>query len=138
MTFDADSAETAAAAGGGAASADGADGAQRAPGFAERARALIRAIPPGRVASYGQIAALAGNPRGARQVVWALNAARTAGDLPWQRLVNRDGAVALPPGEGFELQCSLLRAEGLPVDERGRIARDGASAFAEFRWDGRA
>ena len=104
------------------------------PSFSQRVVAIVLAIPRGKVVSYGQIAAMAGNPQASRQVVRALNSNRGRGDLPWFRIVNRDGQIALPPGEGFELQQALLRAEGVPVDDSGRIAIDGHSAFAEYRW----
>ena len=108
--------------------------APAAPNFTRRVIETVLAIPKGKVASYGQIAAMAGNPRGARQVVRALNSARGREDLPWFRLVNRDGRIVLPPGEGFELQRHLLLAEGVPVDESGLIAIDNLSVFGQYRW----
>lgn len=102
--------------------------------FAQRVIELVLAIPPGKVVSYGQIAAMAGNHRAARQVVRALNSARSRDDVPWFRIVNRDGQVALPPGGGMELQREMLRSEGVPVDDAGHIVRDGKSVFDEYRW----
>mgnify|MGYP001810140979 CR=1 FL=1 len=102
--------------------------------FSERVVAVIAAIPAGRVASYGQVAALAGNPQGARQVVRLLNSQSGKLGLPWHRLVNREGRIALPPGSGFELQKALLEAEGVPLDESGRIVDDGGPAFDRYRW----
>ncbi len=93
----------------------------------------IRAVPKGAVASYGQIAMVAGHPRGsgaAREVVRILNALSRKENLPWWRIVRRDGAIALPEGEGAELQRELLRQEGLVFDREGKIA-------ACFFWDGR-
>ena len=105
--------------------------------FPQRVIRLVFAIPYGKVASYGQIATMAGNPRAARMVVGSLNAARNRPNLPWYRLVNRNGCVALPPGEGFALQVQLLRSEGIPVSDEGAIAENGVSVFADYQWDGK-
>jgi methylated-DNA-protein-cysteine methyltransferase-like protein len=102
--------------------------------FSLRVVALVAAIPPGRVASYGQVAALAGNPRAARQVVRLLNSQAGKLGLPWQRLVDRNGCIALPPGAGFELQKALLEAEGIPLDAAGRIADADGPALERWRW----
>ena len=83
--------------------------------------ALIRAIPRGRVATYGQIAALAGDPRGARQVVRTLHACSEKERLPWHRVVNARGGISLRPGRGGEEQARRLKAEGLTFDFRGRL-----------------
>ena len=74
---------------------------------------LVKRIPKGKVATYGQIALLAGNPRGARQVVWALNTSSERENLPWFRIVNKQGRISLPHGGGYELQKSLLKKEGV-------------------------
>ncbi len=81
--------------------------------FTERVLAAIRRIPPGRVATYGSIALAAGNPRGARQVARLLHSSSVKHNLPWQRVVNRAGCIALPRGEGYELQKQLLETEGV-------------------------
>ena len=81
----------------------------------------IRAIPPGRVASYGAVAAMASIPWGARQVVRVLHSMSAAEGLPWWRILRKDGSIALPEGSGRELQAGLLRAEGVEVDEDGRV-----------------
>ncbi len=62
--------------------------------FRERVYAWIRRIPKGKVATYGQIAILAGYPRQARRVGLALGAPHSPGDLPWQRVINSAGRVA--------------------------------------------
>lgn len=82
---------------------------------------LIRAIPPGRVATYGQIAMLTGNPRAARAVYWILSSSSEKYSLPWHRVVNSQGRISLKPGTGFEEQLALLRLEGVEVDEDGRL-----------------
>lgn len=87
--------------------------------FSERVIALVRAIPEGKVATYGQIAACAGNPRGARGVVWILRSSSGKHKLPWHRVVAAGGRIALRAGEGREEQILKLRAEGVPAGEEG-------------------
>ncbi len=89
--------------------------------FSIRVKAFIRQIPAGRVSTYGLIAGCAGNRRGARQVVRILHAASAKDGLPWHRVVNREGQIALPPGRGFEEQKGLLEAEGVVFGAGGRI-----------------
>ncbi|HUV29619.1 MAG TPA: MGMT family protein [Acidobacteriota bacterium] len=81
--------------------------------FHERVKAAIKSIPRGRVASYGQIATLAGNPRGARQVVRVLHSSSSKDKLPWHRVINRLGKISLKPSRGYELQKALLQDEGI-------------------------
>lgn len=97
------------------------------PGPFERIRAVLRALPEGEVASYGEIAARAGFPRGARTVVWVLKDAERHG-LPWHRVVRRDRRIAITDPEGKFLQQKLLEAEGWRVGDDGRLARDGNNA----------
>lgn len=83
----------------------------------------VRRIPPGRVATYGTIAALAGRPRAARQVGFALAALPHDTDVPWHRVVGRRGrgvAVSLRGGAA-DAQRALLRDEGVAVDASGGI-----------------
>ena len=87
---------------------------------------MVRRIPHGRVATYGQIARLAGLPGRARQVGYALHALDPESDVPWQRVVNARGACSprsLPGGD--EEQRILLEDEGveLGVGERIDLAR---------------
>jgi methylated-DNA-protein-cysteine methyltransferase-like protein len=89
--------------------------------FTEEALRIIAAIPPGKVATYGGIAAMAGDPRGARQVVRILSSMSKKMGLPWHRVLRKDGSIALPSGGGLELQRALLEVEGIPVDEHGRV-----------------
>ena len=88
----------------------------------------IKKIPKGRVATYGGIAAAAGNPRAARTVVWLLNSTSRAENLPWHRVINSKGTISLKPGQGYELQRGLLESEGIEFDDRGRID------MARFEW----
>ena len=84
--------------------------------------AVIRRIPKGRVATYGQVAELAGVPRHARQVGYALNALREGDDVPWHRVVNAAGAISLRAFPGYEeIQRTLLEDEGVEIGVRDRI-----------------
>jgi methylated-DNA-protein-cysteine methyltransferase-like protein len=93
--------------------------AARSP-FTERVVGLIRSIPRGQVASYGQIAALAGFPAAARQVVRLLHSLSDKEGLPWHRVINSRGTISLT-GQDYELQRSLLEAEGVEFGLRDRI-----------------
>jgi len=100
--------------------------------FFERVYAICSQIPRGRVATYGQIALLAGNPRMSRQVGWALHANPRPGQIPCHRVLNRFGRLC----EGFafgglEQQQRLLEAEGVQVE-------NGTVDLARYRWDGAA
>ncbi len=89
--------------------------------FAERIKEIIKAIPAGRVASYGQVAAMAGNPQGVRGVVWILHSSSRKANLPWHRVINSKGWISLPHGSGFEEQKARLEAEGVCFDADDRI-----------------
>jgi methylated-DNA-protein-cysteine methyltransferase related protein len=87
---------------------------------------VARRIPPGRVATYGQVAALAGRPRGARLCGYALSALRnTVHDVPWQRVLGARGAgragISLRDPMGAAAQRALLEREGVVLDARGRV-----------------
>jgi len=87
----------------------------------QRIYAAIAAIPPGRVASYGQIAARAGLPGRARLVGAALRDTPDGLELPWFRVLHANGTIALPRGSrGFREQSRRLRAEGVDVRD-GRV-----------------
>ena len=76
--------------------------------------ALVCAIPAGRVATYGQIAALAGLPRRARLVGHALRHLPATTPVPWHRVINASGGISFPKGsESYRLQQALLLAEGV-------------------------
>ena len=77
--------------------------------------AAVQAIPRGRVATYGQVAAMVGVPRGARAVGWALRALSTAAErsVPWHRVVGAGGRISPRAGPGPEQQRRRLRAEGV-------------------------
>jgi len=87
-----------------------------------RVYAAIAAIPRGRVASYGAIAARAGLPGRARLVGKLLGEVPDGMELPWFRVLRASGEIALPKGSrGFREQCRRLRAEGVEV-KNGRVA----------------
>ena len=75
----------------------------------EKIQRVIAQVPRGRVATYGQIAKLAGYPGAARQVVWAL---RSGSGLPWHRVLAAGGKISLPGDAGFE-QRMRLQMEGV-------------------------
>ena len=86
---------------------------------------IIKKIPRGRVATYGQIAALAGMPRAARQVGYALRATPDSVKIPWHRVVNAQGRVSMRLKDwqsgGDDLQKILLEAEGVAFDKSGKL-----------------
>ncbi|MDR2485286.1 MAG: MGMT family protein [Treponema sp.] len=92
----------------------------------------IKAVPAGKVSSYRDIAAVAGVPNGARQVVRILHALSHLERLPWYRIIKADGRIAFPPGESRNLQIALLRSEGVEVTEGGRVCY---SRYAFYVWD---
>jgi methylated-DNA-protein-cysteine methyltransferase-like protein len=83
--------------------------------------AAIHAIPPGKVSGYRDVALAAGMPNGARQVAWTLHSLTESQKLPWHRVIKSCGRLALAPGDGRELQISLLRAEGVEVSDDGEV-----------------
>jgi methylated-DNA-protein-cysteine methyltransferase-like protein len=92
---------------------------------------VVRRIPRGQVATYGQVAELAGLPGHARQVGYALHALHGESALPWHRVVNAAGAVSLRSVPGFELEQRIrLEAEGVTFNARGRVP------LARYRWGG--
>lgn len=88
---------------------------------------LVRRVPPGRVATYGQIARLLSPPPGVDGKTYLAFGPRWVGgamaacpeDVPWQRVINSKGEISLRPGA--ETQRRLLEAEGVVFDERGRV-----------------
>jgi len=89
--------------------------------FTQDVKKAIRSIPRGRVATYGQIAALAGREHGARGVAWILHSSSDAAGLPWHRVIGAAGRISLPRGRGFAEQKRRLSAEGVAVGPGGRI-----------------
>lgn len=97
--------------------------------FTREVKRVLRSVPRGRVATYGQIAALAGRERAARGVAWILHSSSASAGLPWHRIIGGRGAISLPRGRGFEEQKKRLLAEGVAVGPRGRIDLE------RYRWE---
>ena len=89
--------------------------------FTERAVALIKQIPSGKVMTYGQIAGLAGSPRGARQVVRVLHSMSKKHNLPWHRVINSKGEIGFKDEEMYVVQKLSLEAEGILVSSDGKL-----------------
>lgn len=89
--------------------------------FTAEVVAIIRSIPAGKVMTYGQIAAMAGNRRGARQVVRILHSMSRTYDLPWHRVINSRGEIAVREDESVFLQRAQLEEEGVAISVNGRI-----------------
>jgi methylated-DNA-protein-cysteine methyltransferase-like protein len=95
----------------------------------ERIYAVIKRIPKGKVATYGQIARLAGLPRHARQVGYALAALEEGARVPWQRVVNASGEVsAREHPNSQQMQRAALERERVKFDSRGKIS------LPAFQW----
>jgi len=91
----------------------------------KKIHAVVRRIPKGRVATYGQVASLAGMAGHARQVGYALHALDDEDAVPWQRVVNARGEVSPRSDPGWDqIQRQLLEREGIHFDLRGRIDLD--------------
>ena len=97
-----------------------------------RIYAVVKKIPRGKVATYGQIAALAGMPRHARQAGYALAATPENVNIPWHRVINAQGRISMRlrhwDSGGDDLQKILLEAEGVTFDAGGKVDLD------KFRW----
>ena len=97
--------------------------------FTKRIYGVVRQIPRGRVASYGQVAALAGNPRGARGVGFALHRNPQPGVIPCHRVVFKDGSVCTGFAFGGpQVQRRMLEEEGVVFLPDGRVD------MARCRW----
>ena len=94
-----------------------------------RIHAVVRRIPHGRVATYGQVAELVGLPGGARQVGYALHALGAQSSVPWQRVINAQGRVSRRSVPGFDVvQRGLLEREGVAFGSGGRVDLE------RYRW----
>lgn len=103
-------------------------------GFHARVYALVRRVPPGRVTTYGDVAAALGSPRVARHVGWALAALSRSQerDVPWHRVINAKGTIS-HRGDTWraEAQRARLEEEGVAFDEKGRVDL----RRLRWRWD---
>ncbi len=89
--------------------------------FTERTLQIISKIPRGKVMTYGQIAGIVEHPTAARQVVRVLHAMSVKYSLPWHRVINAKGHIAIASQEGFQEQKMLLELEGIIVSPEGKI-----------------
>ena len=89
--------------------------------FTKKSIEIIKSIPKGHIMTYGQIARAAGSPRGARQVVRILHSMSHAYNLPWHRVINAKGEIAIKNDESHFIQVSLLISEGIEVNEDHQI-----------------
>ena len=96
--------------------------------FRDRVVALVKAVPTGKVATYGQIALLAGAPRAARQVGGVLNGLKETEDVPWQRVINASGGLSTYKIGYGELQKALLTAEGI------NVTADNTVDLSVYQW----
>ena len=95
----------------------------------QRIYRVVQRIPQGRVATYGQVASLAGLAGHARQVGYALHALPQDSVVPWHRVVNAAGGISTRATPGGELtQRLLLEKEGIRLDGKGRVRLD------QLRW----
>ena len=95
----------------------------------EKIYRTVRRIPRGRVATYGQIADLAGLEGHARQVGYALNVLPSRSNVPWHRVINAKGEISRRSGgDSHELQRHMLEHEGVKFDRTGRVD------LARYRW----
>ncbi len=98
----------------------------------EKIYEVVKKIPKGRVATYGQVAALAGNRRLSRVVGYALHVNPDPENIPCYRVVNRFGEVSKAFAFGGEnMQIILLRADGIKVTDKGKVDLD------TYLWDGK-
>lgn len=95
----------------------------------ERIYAIVRRVPAGKVATYGQIARLAGLAGHARQIGYALNALPGGEDVPWHRVINAKGEISRRADPVYEkIQREFLEDEGIEFDEHARVS------LARYQW----
>ena len=95
--------------------------------FYQQVYALVRRIPAGKCATYGQLALMLGNPRASRAVGYAMRACKDP-SVPCHRVVRGDGSAV--PAFGPGVQRAMLEGEGVP------FTPDGRAELARCRWDG--
>jgi methylated-DNA-protein-cysteine methyltransferase-like protein len=109
----------------------------RSSGFDAHVYEIVRAIPAGRVMTYGSIAALIPPPSGTLSAGYVSVRARWVGyaiavcpdDVPWQRVINSRGRVSKRPGFGPKIQRKMLEAEGVEFDKADRVD------LSVYRWE---
>lgn len=95
----------------------------------DRIFAVVRRIPAGRVATYGQVAALAGFPRNARQVGYALSALHVDSPVPWHRVVNAQGTISPRTRDAGGAMHQQVR-----LAQEGVVLRGGRVPLREYAW----
>lgn len=103
--------------------------------FTARVIQIIQQIPAGKVMTYGQVAKAAGSPRGARQVVRILHSMSRNYELPWHRIINSKGEIALKSDDGAYRQKELLRLEGVVLDQQERVNLDDYGYIPNIDWE---
>jgi methylated-DNA-protein-cysteine methyltransferase-like protein len=105
---------------------------RRLPPFYRLVYRVVRRVPRGKVVTYGQVAAILGQPRGARAVGMALGALSSPliDDVPWQRVINAAGRCSHRDGFWASVQRDLLEREGVRFDRGGKVD------LARTRWAG--
>lgn len=97
--------------------------------FSKAVIKMVSKIPLGKVASYGQIAKISGNPGGSRGVAWILHACSKKYKLPWQRVINSQGKISFDKTtKEYKNQKNLLLKEGILFSEAGVVN------FKKFQW----
>lgn len=97
--------------------------------FTKKTMQQIQRIPMGRVATYKQIAELAGKPQGSRGVAWILHSCSTVYKLPWHRVLSSQGKISFDPKSSqFRRQMKLLQNEGVIISKEGKLS------LAKFQW----
>ena len=81
--------------------------------FTQKVIKVIKSIPKGKIATYGLVASMAGNKKAARQVARILHTCAKKENLPWHRVVNKQGKIVIKNHESFLLQKDLLKAENI-------------------------
>lgn len=89
--------------------------------FTKRAVAIMKTIPSGKVMTYGQVAEIAGNKRGARQIVRILHSMSKKHEIPWHRIINAKGEIGLKDEEGNFTQKEKLMNEGIELTISGKV-----------------
>ena len=88
---------------------------------------IILKIPAGKIATYGQIASIAGNSKAARQISRILHSSSNKYGLPWHRVINSQGGISMRIGDGFEMQKAMLESEGIQV-------KNGKVNLNKYQW----
>jgi methylated-DNA-protein-cysteine methyltransferase related protein len=92
------------------------------PDFREDVLTLVKAVPRGKVVTYGQVALLIGSPQKPRQVGMVLRGLKELdGEVPWQRVINSQGRISTYKVGTGELQKVLLESEGVKVNRENRV-----------------